>query len=233
MKKGTKKSEPISTAPKPPADPWDALGWGRFLSDWEDDWPHPGGLDLDWFVRRFWLAVVPKEWIKYHSGSRKSGDEQHDFRYGHAAFFDHYGSRISGNKQQDCGYGHAAFLELFFAGAFESFDAIMAADFQPLQRQLVRAITWGDLNFFSDFQQAWDMMRECKASNKRLLFAGVRRHEYFALVAMLEDPRPTYAVAELREMIVRRFKLREKSLTWKALDKVMVRLGIAKPKRGK
>lgn len=194
--------------PKPPADPWDAIGWIRLIRDWQHDWQHPGGLDLEWFSNRLMMAIVPQGWIKYRSGSQ-----------------------VSMNEQQDIGYGHAAFFELFTAGAFESFAAIMAADFRPLKMQLVRAITWGKHKFFSDFQQAWDMMRECRASKEPLLFANVRRHEFFALVAMLEDPRPTYAVAELRKMIARRFPT--ESLTPKALDKVMVRLGIAKPKRGK
>ena len=208
MKKETKRPEPISTAPKPPADPWDALGWIRFIRDWKHDWPHPGGLDRDWFANRFMLAIVPKGWIKHKTG---------------------YGSFA----RQDIGYGHAAFFRLFIAGAFESLDALVAADFRPFVKNLASAIIWDKTNFFSEVQQAWDMMRKCRASNKPLLFAGVRRLEFFALVAMLEDPRPTYAVEELRKMIVQRFKLADKSLTWKALDKVVVRLCIAKPKRGK
>lgn len=210
MKKEIKKPEPTSTAPKPPSDPWDALGWVRFIRDWKHDWQHPGGLDRDWFANRFMLAIVPPAWIKYRSHSWAGP-----------------------NQQQDIGYGHAAFFQLFIAGAFESPDAIMAADFRPFQKRVASAFLSSKPNFFSDFQQAWDMMRKCQAGNKPLLFADVRRHEYFTLVAVLEDPRPTYSVAELRKMIVRRFKLADISLTWKALDKVMVRLGIAKPKRGK
>lgn len=210
MKKGTKKPKPISTAAKPPADPWDALGWIRFIRDWKHDWPHPGGLDRDWFANRFMLAIVPQGWIKPG-----------------------YGSLAGAKGRKDIGYGHAAFFQLFTAGTFESPDAIMAADFRPFQKALASAFIWGrhKPNFFSDFQQAWDMMRKCQASNKPLLFADVRRHEYFALVAMLEDPRPTYTVAELRKLVARRFPT--ETPTWAALDKVMTRLDIAKPKRGK
>ena len=212
MKMPAKKNEPISTAPKPPADPWDALGWIRFIRDWKDDWQYPGGLGRDWFGDRLMMAIVPQGWIKPG-----------------------YGSLAGPKERQDIGYGHAAFFQLFAAGAFESPEAIMAADFRPFQKQVASAFVWGRAkpNFFSDFQQAWDMMCECRKSNKPLLFADVRRHEYFALVAMLEDPRPTYGVETLREMIVRRFKLPDESLKWKALDKVMTRLCIAKPKRGK
>jgi len=103
-----------------------------------------------------------------------------------------------------------------------------------LSRFFVRvlgAIQGRDLKFFPDFGQAFKMMHASRASNRRLLIADSRRHEFMVLVAILEDPAPIYSVSGLRRKIAKRFT--SEVLTDKAVNKVMGRLGIAKPRRGK
>jgi len=193
-------------AVKPPADPWDGLGWLRLLKDWEADWESPGGLDFESFWSRFVLSIVPDGWIKPG-----------------------YGPNAGKLKRQDVGAGHMAFFEMFAAGAFDALPAGQSVNFSSFLAGVVTAICRRDTRFFPDFGQAFKMMCDCGADSRSLLKARKRRHEFMVLAAMLDDSMPAYTVSGLKRKINRRFS--DDPLTDKEVDKVMVRLGIAKHRR--
>lgn len=126
-----KKTKPQKPAPKPPQDPWDGLGWIRYVNDWQSDWPSPGGLSYDVFRHRFVRSIVPKGWFKQD--------------YGEAG------------KRADIGRGHAAFLDLFVSGALDSLESGNISFPAGYLIRTAVALHKKDEHFFPDLDQAFQM----------------------------------------------------------------------------
>lgn len=209
-RRGSSKLAKKIAAPKPPADPWDALGWLRFLFDWKNDWHHPGGLDYDTFVSKFFLSVVPAGWIK-------AG----------------YGPTAKPNERKDIGRGHAAFLRMYQVKVFDALAELEAAKarqvYFPAQiiedffRESIKTIVGNDPKFFPDFWQAVKDWRNRLKTGAPLLRAN-HKWEFMVLTTLLEDPS---AVGSLRESVLRKFPdQRPEKFTSKVVYKVKTRLGI-------